>query len=285
MGKSFSVTVHPAADGAEYLSVSDAMRQVLDLIDALERTEASDGSGRQIVWRLLEAHTNSPPFTVTAGAFSIDPVVSVGLHAARISAMFSDGVQGLLEGRSAPWIDPEIAVPLKRVFQRNLNGVGRTTIEIEDEEPFNIIPGKAKIAATALDGILLASEAAKPDYTRTEYGAVEAEIIGIVRWNDKPALTLVERLSEEKVTCVLSDELAERLGPEHKWHEAWEGSRILITGALHFGKDGNLKRIDAQDVEEMPWTDVALSELRGIDILQGITVREHLSAVRGEHLG
>ncbi len=282
MGKSFSVTVYPAADGAEYLSVADAMRQVLDLIDALEQTEASEGSGRQIVWRLLKAHTHSPPFTVTAGAFSVDPVVSVSLQADRISSMFSEGVQGLLEGRASAWIDSKIAAPLKRVFQRNLNGIGRTAIDVQDEESFNILPGNAQIATTTLDGLLLAVEAARPDYTRTEYGAVEAEIFEIIRWNERPALTVVERLSEEKATCVLSDELAARLGPEHKWLEAWDGRRILITGALHFGKDGNLKRVDATDVEEMPWTDVTLTEFRGIDILQGATVSAHLNALREE---
>lgn len=285
MGKSFSVTVYPAADGAEYLSVADAMRQVLDVIDALEQTEAADGAGRQIVWRLLEAHTHSPPFTVTAGAFSVDPIVSVALQAERISAMFYEGVHGLLEGQASPWIDARVGAPLKRVFQRNQNGIGRTAIDMEGGESFDIVPGNAQTAAATLDSLLLAAERARPDYTRTEYGSIEAELFGIIRWNEKPALTVVDRLSEEKVTCVLSENLAARLGPEHKWLEAWDGHRILITGALHYGKDGALKKVDAIDIEDMPWADVTLNDLRGIDILQGATVAAHLAALRGEQNG
>lgn len=60
------------------------MRQVLDLIEALDRSDAQSEGSAQIVWRLTEAHTNSPPFTVTAEAFPVDPAVSVTLAAQRI---------------------------------------------------------------------------------------------------------------------------------------------------------------------------------------------------------
>lgn len=136
MTKSLSITVHPSVHGAEYLSVSDAMHQVLDVIEALEKAETAGGGERQIVWRLTEAHTNSPPFTVTAEAFPVDPVVSINLEASRVVSMFGSSVRGLLDGSEPVPISHEMAQPLKRALLRNLNGVGRTEIVIDDEEPF-----------------------------------------------------------------------------------------------------------------------------------------------------
>jgi len=285
MGKSLSITVHPSAHGAEYLTVSDAMRQVLDLIEALERSETAEMGTRLIVWRLTEAHTNSPPFTITAEAFPVNPVVSIGLEASRVISIFTHGFKELLEGRSSAWIDVGIATPLKRALQRNLNGVGRTEINVEDEEPFNVVPTNARAAVVALERLELDAEAAKIDYSRTEFGAVEVEVRGITRWNDKPALSVIERLSGDKITCVLSKDLADELGPNHKWGEAWEGQRLLVSGALHYGHDGALKRIDADSSEDMPWTDVSLADLHDIDILQGRSVNEHLRLIRGGDLG
>ncbi|MBF0332585.1 MAG: hypothetical protein HQL40_02920 [Alphaproteobacteria bacterium] len=285
MTKSLSITVHPSAAGAEYLSVSDAMHQVLDLIEVLERAETAGGGKRLIVWRLTEAHTNSPPFSVTAEAFPIDPVVSVGLEASRVVSTFAQSVKDLLQGHKPDWISPDLAPPLKRALLRNLNGIGRTEIVIEDEEPFYFVPSNARTAVVTLERLQLDLQAAVVDYSRTEFGSIEVEVQAITRWNGKPALTVIERLSRDKITCVLTAELAELLGPKHKWGEAWEGQRLLVSGALHYGPDGSLKRVDAEMADNMPWTDLSISDLRDIDILQGRSVSEHLRLLRGGELG
>lgn len=281
MSKSLSITVHPSAIGAEYLSVSDAMHQILDVIEALEKAETGGGGKRQIVWRLTEAHTNSPPFTVTAEAFPVDPVVSINLEAARVVTAFSRGVKELLEGRKPEWLSADVMQPLKRALLRNMNGVGRTEVNIDDQEPFNVVPSNARTAVVTLERLELDLAEAVVDYSRTEFGSVEVEVQGITRWNGKPALTVTERLSREKVTCVLTPELANKLGPTHKWGEAWEGQRLLVSGALHYSPDSSLKRIDAEEAEDMPWTDVSISDLQCIDILQGRSVSEHLRLSRG----
>ena len=285
MAKSLSITVHPSALGAEYLTVSDAMRQVLDVVEVLERSETAEATDRQIVWRLTEAHTNSPPFTVTVEAFPMSPGISIGFEATRVTALFADSFRTLLEGCRPTWIDSGAVSPLKRALQRNLNGVGRTEIVVDGGEPLNVVPSNARTAVVALERFELEMAATAVDYRRTEFGAVEVEVCGIARWNEKPALVTIDRLSREKVTCVLGAELAERLGPNHRWDEAWDGRRLLVTGALHFGTDGSLKRIDADDAENLPWTDVNLTDIEDIDILQGRTVSQHLDLIRGGSLG
>lgn len=283
MGTSLSITVHPSGVDAEYLSVSDAMRQVLDIVDSLTRTEDMEPGKRSIVWRLTEAHTNSPPFTITAEAFPVEPGVIISARAARVSEAFSDGFRQLLVGVCPDWMDSDIAAPLKRSFKRNLNGIGRTDIALVDEAPFSIIPPTAQAAIQALDKF--AGEQDDADAATVDIGSLEVEVCGIVRWYDKPALAVTDRLTGTKVNCVLGEGLPERLGPSHKWNEAWDGRRLLVTGRLFFGPSGDLKRIDAEDAEEMPWTNVPLSDLKDIDILQGRSVSEHLRLIRESDVG
>lgn len=281
MSKTLSITVYPSALGAEYLSVSDAMRQILDIVEALERTEDTESSARKIVWRLKDAHTNSPPFTVTAEAYSINPTSSVGFMASRVTSIFATGLKSLLDGDERSSIATDIAIPIARVFDRNQNGVGRTEIRVGDDEEINVLPANAKVGSTTLERIKLSNEVTVPDYRRTEFGAVEAVVCGLTRWNDHPALVVIERLSRDKVTCVLSTELAEKLGPSHQWSDVWEGRRLLVTGALNYAQDGALKRIDAEDADDMPWADVSLDDLVGISLTDGRSVTEHLTLIRG----
>lgn len=281
MSEPFSITVHPAPLKGEYLTVSDAMKQVLDLIEAVEMVETADGGDRTLVWRLTKAHTNSPPFTVVAEAFPIHPSLSVGLEAKRVSQIFIEGMTDLLSGRTPDWLEPELGKPLKRAFERNLNGIARTQLDYGDDVHLNVEPASAKAGLAALEKLEIDVEASKVDWSRTEYGSVESEVFGVTRWNGRPALMMIERLSEEKFTCVLEDNLAARVGPDHQWREAWEGRRMLVSGKLHYNSAGVLKRADAFDLEERPYTDVELRDLRGIDIVSDRTVNEHISKMRG----
>lgn len=284
MAKSLSITVHPSAIGAEYLSVADAMHQILDIVEALERTESVDGKSRQIVWRLTNAHTNSPPFTVTAEAFPVDPSVSVAYEATRVISSFTEGFRNLLLGEVAR-LDSAVLVPLKRAFQRNLNGVGRTVIVSDNNEQFNVIPSNARPAMVAIERLELEAQSRIVDHSRTEIGSAEIEVQALAKWYNKQAIIGIERLSRDKVTCVLSPELATKLGEAHKWEEVWGGRRLLVSGEIHYDKEGTIKRIDAEMADDMPWTDVSISDLRDIDILQGRSVSEHLRLLRGGDIG
>ena len=285
MQKSLSITVHPSALGGEYLTVSDAMRQVLDFVEALERIEGADASSQKIIWRLTEAHTNSPPFTVTLSAFSSDPVVSVAIEAERVASLFVAGIDSLLHGTVPDWLDSDLSAPLKRAFKRNMNGVGQTEIDVDGIDALSVVPATAQAALTGLERIVSDEREAGLALRRTEHGAIEADVIGITRWNDKPALIIQERLSGDRLTCVLTDELALELGPAHRWNEAWDSGRVLISGALHYDDDGSLKRVNAERLEARPYTEVSLADLREIDLLRGRTVAEHIRRIRSGEVG
>jgi len=283
VAKQVSIIVRPATLAAEYLSVSDAMEQVLDMVGALESFEASDEVQRRIIWRLTEAHTNSPPFTVVATAFPKDPQLSVAIEAERVSDLYGKGISLLLRGETPKGLERKAVSHLRHALERNLNGVGFTDVKIENEVAFSITPMAARLGLSALERL----DPQKPiiDLRRSEFGSAECQVIGLTRYYNSPALVVQERLSGNRVVCVLSPALAAQIGPEHQWSEAWEDKHLRVSGELIYGADGALKRINASGYEEVIWPTVSLHDLREMDILQGRTVQEHLDEFWGEELG
>jgi hypothetical protein len=280
LARSVSFTIHPSAQGADYLTVSDAMHQILDLVAALESTEAGDSIERKIVWRLTDAHTNSPPFTVTASAFPRHPTMVIDVEAQRVTRLFAETVRGALHGQVPTWVERPTRRHLESVMKRNLNGIGLSEIVVDDER-LNVVPAVARTALAALHEPTEEIE----DKSRIEYGSIEGRVVGLTTYYNNRALVLLERLSEKQVVCSLTDELAAKLGPTHQWQEAWEGSRLLIGGEIVYGADGTIRKVNASYHEELPWTDVSLADVKGIDLLQGRTTREHLEKFWGRAVG
>lgn len=283
VAKSISITVYPSDFSAEFLTVSDALHQVLDMIGALESMEASDSSERKIVWRLTEAHTNSPPLTVTAEAFAKDPQVSIALEAERVTNLYAVAIESVLSGERPDWLESEPGKQLRRALKRNLSAVGHTDIVIEGRDtPLIIVPTTARIGLAALEP---SHDVAEFELERTEFGSVEGRVVGLTKYYNSPALVFLERLSGKKVICVLSTKLAAEIGPTHQWAEAWDGQQLRIAGKLIYAKDGALKRINATHHEEVVWANIAVADLRNVDILQGRTVDEHLAEFWGDRFG
>jgi len=123
------------------------------------------------------------------------------------------------------------------------------------------------------------------DLQRTEYGSVEGQVIGLTKYYSSPALVFQERLTGQKIVCVLTPQLASAIGPSHDWSEAWEGQFLRLGGKLIYATDGRLKRVNATHYEEIGWADIPLSAIRDIDILQGRTVQEHIDEFWGANFG
>ena len=157
----------------------------------------------------------------------------------------------------------------ERFFKRNMNGIGRTDVTINNGPPTTIVHASAKVAALSIEKSRIQTQLEKPDWTRTEYGAIEGEILSTTTLYNKPALIIKERLSGGKISCILSSELAQRVGPKHSWDETWGQRRFAITGALYYDTEGNLKKVDATDLREITPSPVDLEELRSLDIVGG----------------
>ena len=87
------------------------------------------------------------------------------------------------------------------------------------------------------------------------------------------------------MTCVLTAEAAKKIGDRQSLNVVWEGQRILVHGALHYGPDGRITKIDAEDFERILNQYVDLNEIRALDITNGLSPNEHLSILREEDDG
>lgn len=278
MAKTVAITVHPAPLGAEQLTISDAMRQVLDFVDALELAEQKLLGGETIVWRLQSARTNSPPFTVVAEATGANPTVSVDLQAQRVEAAIHETLDDLVERNRRPdWFDAQTEKVFRRFLKRNTNGVGRTDIAFDDAtKPVHIVPTIAIKALSTLEKADAEDFEAEQDWTHTEYGSREGNIFGLIRYYGVPAVVIRDRLSGDKITCVFQPDTAKQLGPEHRWEEAWNGLRVLVRGALHYDAEGKLRKIDAESIDTINPPPVSLNEIGDANLLVGKSVGEHL---------
>ena len=282
MARSVAITVYPWTAESEFLTVADAMRQVLDFVEFLEQLEDPVAEKRKIVWRLTDAHTNSPPLTVVATSFPSVTGMYIKPEAEQVAARAYAALASLVQGTNPEWLEPEPTVPLRRILERNLNVIGQTDIGVDDGNPISLSPPLARAASKALDQVSLEEDEEAQNLTRTEFGSIEGEVYGLSRWHSRPALQVVERLSGQKIVCVLNDAVAQKLGLNHKWAEVWEGRYLTLRGVLSYRPDGSIKRAEVESAKEIKWANVALDDLRDIDILEGRSVVEHLRRLWGE---
>jgi hypothetical protein len=277
-----TVVVYPSGADADTLTVADAMQQVLDTFALLGKVEAQRIGSKQIVWRLERASTNSP-FTVLATAVSVDPSGSIEKEACLVKAALGEGLFDIVYGRDkASWIDQDAETIIRRILKRNLNGIGRTDVRFDDDMPAVVIDHRAASKGVSFLEAKAAEAAAVDDLTRTEYGSVEGNVIGVVTYYNKPAFSLRTRLSGREVKCVLRPEIAERIGGGHAWKEAWGGQRVLVKGCLHYGSGGDLLKVDVEDIAEIKSQRLNVADIRENQYVTGFSPADYLDEAWGD---
>ena len=151
MARSVSITVHPWTEKSENLSVTDALRHVLDFVEILERLEDPVDSKRRINWKLTTAHANSPPLTVGAQAFPNKANMSIEPQATKVTNRALDLVKSVANGRMPVGLESGSSDALRRMLDRNVRIIGRTEIRLDDHKPIAIVPKTAQAASRAID--------------------------------------------------------------------------------------------------------------------------------------
>jgi hypothetical protein len=281
--ETITIVVHPSGADADTLTVSDAMQQVLDIFSLLSRAEAQRIGSQQVVWRLESASTNSP-FTVSAIAVASDPLGIVDNEAHIAKATLEEGWSGVINAREkAPWIDHDTEQIMRRILTRSLNGIGRTDIRFGDDTPPVILDHQAALRADNFLKLVAAEEEALiEDLTRTEYGAAEGDVTNITTHYRKPAFIMRDRLSKRDVKCVLTDQAASKIGGEHAWREAWSGQRVLVSGRLHFNNNGDLIKIDVDEVTAVTPQNIDLKDIQSAGPDDKPTARQYLDRLWGK---
>jgi predicted nucleic acid-binding protein len=272
LAQTVTIVVYPSGADADALTVSDAMRQVLDAFELLSRAEARREGGDQIiVWKLERASTNSP-FTVEGSAIPADPSMPVDNLASIVKHSYIDGIEKLIRGEErASWINDDAEKIARRLFARNMNGIGRTDISVSNERRPLIINHRLAFQATRyLDKLATERAAEVEDLTRTEHGSLEGNVISLTTHYGKPAFMLRTRLAGEEVKCVLTDDAAEAVGDERNWREVWKADRVLVTGAIWFDEHGKVVKVNADYVTPIKSRSLSAREIQSYKVLESV---------------
>lgn len=255
------------ADGP--MSVSDVLHQFLDAFELAMAAVAAEPGGEAIKWQMVAMSKNSPAMA-TAEAYSIDPAVAVRPIVFSGKRRLAAGLDRLATGTVEPWLAERLPLA-KALLKRNLNGVGKTTFDLEDELPQAIIVERiARAGLQAIGRFETDKEAEAPDLSRTEWGSIEANVAEAKTYHSQPALYVKERLSSEIIPCVLSKEAAQEAGETHNWDEVWSGKRVRIEGQIFYDRAGKIARVRASRVIDIAPKPVDLDALRKINILDGM---------------
>lgn len=260
------------------LTVMDTLHQFMDAFELLAAAVAQEAGGEKIKWRLEKLSKNSPA-TAVAVAYSVDPAVVVGPLVYHGKRRLSSAIEGLGSGDVAPWLRDKSALA-KSLFRRNLNGIGRTIFDFDDDAPRTVLVEKN--ARRALKSIeTYESKKDEEDRSRSEFGSLDAYVAEAKTYHGRPAIYVKDRLSGRIVPCVLNDRLAEQVGQTHSWQDAWSGKRVRVKGQLFFDKSGQISRVSATNLVDINPRQVELRKLQELNILDGKTPVEHLDDAWG----
>lgn len=260
------------------LTVMDTLHQFMDAFDLLTAAIAQEPGGEKVKWR-LESLTKNSPATAVAVAYSTDPHIVVAPLVHRGKKRFSSGMAGLADGEVAPWL-VDSAHLAKSLFKRNLNGVGRTIFDLEDDAPRAVLV--ERVARRGIKAIERhEAEHEEIDRSRSEYGTIDGYVAEAKTYHGKPAIYVKEALSGRAIPCVLSERLANEAGSTHSWLDTWSGKRVRIKGELFFDRGGVITRVAAIGLTDVNPQPVSFQALRSIDLLEGATPAKHIERLWG----
>lgn len=277
MAERITIIVEPSLGHGDVLTVQDAMRQVLDFIEVVSAA-TSDDVRSKVGWKLLSATTNSP-FTAVAEAFSTDPDWPVVDQYAREAKSRTDTAFKVVSesGELPDWVAGGARSQIERIFKRNMNGVGRTSCRFEDDAPpIVIVERRARQTLDKMERAEALKKSAKPDWSGEELGSIDGHVVEATTHYGKPALRIRDRLTDEKIICLIPPEISENVGKEHDWRDVWGGQRVQVSGRIKRGADGEISLITAENVDVIQPTKIVLNEIDDPNITGGKGIREYL---------
>jgi hypothetical protein len=268
------ITVRASGAHPDILTIQDAMLQVLDVFDMLEKVPG-------VEWKLHAATTNSP-LHVEGEAVSLEPSVDVTVIARAQKQQLAKSLREITHGRAPA--DPDFSIKnAKRVLNRNLNGVGSTEIDFEDGELITVTP---KIAKEAIE-VLESKPAAFFDAptAREELGSVEGTLQDVGTHYNYPAVRIFESRKKESLWCRLSAELQGEFQDKTTYADVWQHRRVIVRGRIKYGEDGEIVFVLATDIRRIDGREVSLDELKDKDFTGGLSVVDYLDRFRDGALG
>lgn len=278
MAERVTIIVEPNMEHGDVLTVQDAMLQVLDFIEVVVAA-ASDDARPKVGWKLVSATTNSP-YTVVAEAFSFDPEWVADESAREAKARAGAALNGALSGELPTWLDEKSTESVRRIYSRNLNGIGRTTIQFDGESsPLIIAERNARSALGQIQRVEAELRALVPDYSGVELGSIDGHVVDATTHYGNPALRIRDRLTGERIVCVIPQEIADEVGKDHDWRDVWSGERVRVSGRIKRNVSGAVTTITAESVTRIEPKKTALVDVTDSGFTGGKGAREYLDEI------
>jgi hypothetical protein len=273
------VTIRASGAHPDVLTVQDAMRQVLDIFELLT---ADYHSG--VEWKLVSATTNSP-FHLEGEATSFEPAVDVSVIARAQKISVGAGLRSLSNGRPPRDWDNKRLSTAKRLFNRNLNGVGSTAIDFEiGTEPILITPTRAREAILVLE-TKAPNQLYELPNIREEIGSVEGTLSELSTYYNSPAVRIVDARTHQWIWCRLSDELQSEFEDKTKFSDIWSHKRVIVRGRIYYNAENAISYGFATDIQKIEDRQVSLEQIKDRDFTGGLSVIEYLDRFRDGSLG
>jgi hypothetical protein len=268
-----TVTVVSSAGDSGALLVEDAMRQILDFF-ALLNAAGGDESAL-ISWQLEEISMKSP-LRATAVAVSRQPGIEASSIARREKALLSHSLDEVIRGPKIPdWLYGEPLSHAKSIFQRNIEGIGRTEIDFYNDNAKSVInQPDALSGANAIErSEIERRHIDELSFPSVEFGTIEGNVKDITSRYGNPAIVVRNRITGEDVTCFPSEHV---VGASHTWSEAWENKRILVSGEISYRSDGKIMKVSSADFELVDYAPVRFDKIADPTFTGGLTPSEYL---------
>lgn len=280
--KQKKITVEPSADHPDILDVRDAMRQVLDYFDLL-----TDQGEPNVVWNLTFASTNSP-FTAVGEPIDLrTKAPAYGLvagHVERVERGIVKMAMGEALDSDFPTDKKEAA---KRLLMRNLNGIGRTRINLSGSEaPVDIEQDSARRALEIMQGT------GNPVYdylfgsfARKEVGSVEGRIVDLGTDYEEPKITLKEHRTGREIACRISRDAHDEIAGMLTAGDVWQHRRVRVRGVLNFDPTGKLVRVFDGRIAYIDPQETTAHDLHDPNFTGGMPAYEYLDRLREDQIG
>jgi hypothetical protein len=274
------VVIVSPQDGQLNLTVEDAMRQVLDAFGLLER---SGPANHGVVWRLIEAKTNSPPFSVIAEASSLIPNVNIDEAASAQARSFAYSIKELKAGRpSNDWTQADAEEIAAGLFQRLTHSIN-TEIRVSGEASIFLTKADSPIAANALEYPDTAVE--RKARTKSQIGSIDGVICNVTTHRKKPAIVVQERKSHRKIACLISEARADNISRDNNFSDVWKHCRVVVRGVLLYNNYGDILRIENATISRHETKDVTLDQIKDSNFTNGMKSLDYLDKLGDGELG
>lgn len=281
MAERFTIVVAPAS-GHENMTVQDAMHQVLSIFELLDKSARIDG--KEVVWRLIEAKTNSPPLTIVAEAFPIYLGDDIDEDAKFQKKIFSSDLEEFKAGHIPDrWNDNNSLKSVKSLLSK-LGATTRLDIYINPlDAPISLTEiDKANYANLEVENAMLFT----PEiFKKEQFGSINGIFTAVKNYHGSPAVTVRENKTGREITCVISGELTKRIPNSLQIGDVWQNAPVVVRGRIFYGDGHVIKRIKATDIRRRELKNVSLNEIKDVNFTNGIPVSEYLDKLREGEIG